>query len=102
MNVWLSNKISGAKEVSWSKFLVVSFDNFRLPRYSSEMTFWVDEENKVVVFCVRDMEGYRGILDLAMAPELCTKFVSYPQGSIRRKPNRAHNQGIRRRNIING
>ena len=52
MNVWLSNKISGAKEVSWSKFLVVSFDNFRLPRYSSEMTFWVDEENKVVVFCV--------------------------------------------------
>ncbi|KAG2249318.1 hypothetical protein Bca52824_088946 [Brassica carinata] len=47
MNVWLSNKISGAKEVSWSKFLVVSFDNFRLPRYSSEMTFWVDEENKV-------------------------------------------------------
>ncbi|CAN6913052.1 unnamed protein product [Brassica oleracea] len=61
MNVWLGNKISGAKEVSWSKFLVVSFDNFRLPRYSSEMTFWVDEENKVVVFCcppvVRDMEG---------------------------------------------
>ncbi|KAJ4912630.1 putative F-box/kelch-repeat protein [Raphanus sativus] len=58
MNVWLSNKITEGKEVSWSKLLVFSFDKLSLPRrYSDEMTFWVDEENKVVVSCVRDMEG---------------------------------------------
>ena len=55
MNVWLSNKIDEAKEVSWSKFLVVSFHNFKYPRYPKEMNFWVDDENKVVVTCVRDI-----------------------------------------------
>ncbi|KAF8097457.1 hypothetical protein N665_0289s0044 [Sinapis alba] len=57
MIVWLSNKIDEAKVVSWSKFLVFSFDNFEYPRYPKEMTFWVDDENKVVVTCVRDLNN---------------------------------------------
>ena len=58
MNVWLSNKIDEAKEVSWSKFLAVSFDNFKYPSYVKGMTFWVDDEDKVVVTCIRDRYNY--------------------------------------------
>ncbi|RID78135.1 hypothetical protein BRARA_A00989 [Brassica rapa] len=121
MTVWLSNKITEAKEVSWSKFLVVSFDILKLPLYSREMTFWVDVENKVLVSCVRDMEGggdhfyilgeglHKQVYEVTEASWIWPCLMGYvpslchiPKEKRRRKPNRAHNQGIRRRNIING
>lgn len=52
MTIWLTNKIDEAKDLSWSKFvIVVDFDKFNLPRVVNVTSFLLDEENKVAVCC---------------------------------------------------
>ncbi|CAH8345959.1 unnamed protein product [Eruca vesicaria subsp. sativa] len=65
----------------------------RLPPYPKAMTSWLDKENKVVVSCIRDGDdrdyvyilGGERLHRQAIAPELCSKFESHPQGKKRRR-----------------
>lgn len=53
MKIWVTNKFDDVKDLSWSEFLVVDFGKFILPCLIS---FFLDEENKVVVCSDLDMD----------------------------------------------
>ncbi|CAA7059806.1 unnamed protein product [Microthlaspi erraticum] len=67
IEVWLTNKIDEAKEVSWSKF-VVDFHK-GIPPSVLGMTFLLDEENKVVVCCRKDIEHERSLSSVYIVGE---------------------------------
>ncbi|CAH8260845.1 unnamed protein product [Arabidopsis lyrata] len=57
MKIWVTNtKIDEAKDLSWSDFLVVDSCKFMVPRMTNVMSFLVDEEKKMVVFCDTDSD----------------------------------------------
>ncbi|ESQ37164.1 hypothetical protein EUTSA_v10002957mg [Eutrema salsugineum] len=52
MKIWVSNmKIDEPKNLSWSYFLVVDFDKLMIQDMTKMVSFLVDEENKMVVYC---------------------------------------------------
>ncbi|CAL9237791.1 unnamed protein product [Arabidopsis halleri] len=59
MEIWMTDDITQTKAMSWSPFLKIDLETYR---FGNEVSFFIDEENKVIVCCDEDADDVNDVV----------------------------------------